>query len=1437
MEISATGARNEASSGPRRDDLLHLLGEVMVRDEGRLRALAASAGARSEAVKAVEGEILKSANRRRLRRERAVRLATEAFTPDLPIIRHRDEILRALERWQVIVVCGETGSGKTTQLPKICLSAGRGSGGMIGHTQPRRVAARTVAARIAEELGVVLGSGVSARGRADVGYRVRFEGRASLDQDADTLVKVMTDGVLLAEAAGGDRLLEQYDTIIIDEAHERSLNIDFLLGYLKRLLPRRADLRVIVTSATIDPARFSRHFGDAPIIEVSGRSFPVEMRYRPIDSSEIADAAGPDGTGDEDDEPYQRAIVRAVREALSQPAASALAPDVLVFLSGEREIRTTATTLRKHLRSPIEILPLFARLSTVEQDKVFQRAARSGLRRVVLATNVAETSLTVPGIGFVVDPGLARIGRYSPKHKIQRLPVEHVSRASADQRAGRCGRLSPGVCIRLYDREDYERRPRFTDPEILRTNLASVILQMKHLGLGEVAEFPFLDPPESRRVRDGVETLAELGAIDAQERLSPVGRELARLPIDPRLGRIILAAIDEECLDETLVIAAALSVQDPRQRPPDAPEEADRALAEFRSTDSDFVGLLRLWSAYISQSRGTKGAMRSWCRAHMLSPTRMREWHDVHRQLVRLTDSILAARRRHRGDREVEAPRMPSGALDVRHHFARLHRALLTGLIANIGMLGEAKEYTGPRGLKFSVHPGSGLFRTTHKWVVASELVRTTRTFARQAARIQPQWIERAAPHLVKRTYAEPQWDDRTARVLALEHVTLWGLDLIEGRKVHFGPIDPAAARQVFIQQGLVEGRYWTKAAFAKHNRSLLAQVESVRARLRRSDLAADAESQYAFYDRHIPPAVNTGQAFEGWLRHESRRNPRVLCMSLGDLMGDRAIDWPAPGMTSDESDGPRRSLDATKSGENGSKLALTVFPDEIDVAGMMLPLRYRFAPGEADDGATAIVPLAALARLHGPAGNRLEWLVPGLIEEKVIALLRSLPKDLRRRLGPAAEAARRCLAHMQFGQGDLIAELRSRIGVLAGAEIPEGALDLSRIPEHLRLNLRIIPDDAVDTRAKAASRQRYASLADSARLPMSVLAEARDLRSIRLRLGPLAGRILKQTAGSPWVREGVTSWDFDDLPRSVALTETSPRGSGVEAFPGIVDPGTSDRRSVNLRLFGTEADASAATRWGLRRLVVLKSRSELRSLVHHLAAPNGLDALRLLFALTGPADALEDDLMDLVAERAYFAGPGSGTRSTEVRSRGQFDVFVDAGWHRLAESASEAGDLAHSILVGHQRVRDRLDRVRIPNARPVVDDIREQLQDLLPQHRPRAPGGFLATTPWDRLIHLPRYLKAIDRRLEKLVTGGLERDAQLSEQVRPFRDAFLARRAKAVLPQHEDSLVSLGIPVLDEFAWLVEEFRVSLFAQELGTTEPVSAQRLQRRLADLTRD
>ncbi len=910
---------------------------------------------------------------------RRAALPVPGFPPELPITARLDEIRSLVERHQVVVLCGETGSGKSTQLPKICLALGRGVYGRIGHTQPRRIAARSLANRIASELGQGLGQ--------SVGYKVRFH-----DQVGEhSQVKLMTDGILLAEIQQ-DRFLSEYDTLIIDEAHERSLNIDFLLGYLKQLLPRRPDLKLIITSATIDPERFSRHFDGAPIIEVSGRTYPVEVHYRPP-----ADEAGT-----ERDDPLQRAIVDAVDE-LSRISRG----DILVFLSGEREIRETAETLRKHRLQATEVLPLYARLGTGEQARIFQPA---GQRRIVLATNVAETSLTVPGIRYVIDAGYARISRYSHRSKIQRLPVERISRASAEQRKGRCGRVAAGVCLRLYAEDDFAGRPQFTEPEILRTNLAAVILQMKVLGFGDIEDFPFLEPPDSLQIKDGYRVLEELGAVDGLRQVTQIGRKLARLPVDPRVGRMLLEAAHTHCLRELLVIAAALSVQDPRDRPLDKQQAADEAHAEFKDEDSDFLGYLKLWH-YLEEQRRHLSArkFRELCRARFLSWTRVQEWHDIHRQLRTQLHEM--------GYRDNE----------VDPGYETIHKALLSGLLSHIGFRPEGRdhEYLGARNSRFAIFPGSGLFEKKPKWVAAAELVETTRLYARTLARIQPEWVEALAGHLVKRSYSEPHWQGRRGQVGAYEKVTLYGLTLVARRRVNYGPIDPVLARELFIRQGLVDGDFETRAPFWRHNRELVAEVQALEAKSRRRDLLVDDEAIYAFYDKRVPDGIYSKPLFEQWLRQATRGQPRFLHLRLSDLL--------------------RRPVD---------ELSGAAFPDELDLDGMRLPLEYHFAPGEEADGVTLVVPAAVLRQV---TPGRADWLVPGLLREKVIALIKSLPKVLRRHFVPVPDYADQCLAALAPSDTPLIQALGAELKRRSGVHVPEDAWDPGVLPPHLRLRVRVI--------------------------------------------------------------------------------------------------------------------------------------------------------------------------------------------------------------------------------------------------------------------------------------------------------------------------------------------------------------------------------------------
>jgi ATP-dependent helicase HrpA len=1203
---------------------------------------------------------------------------TLRYPPELPVAERKDDILAAIRDHQVVIVAGETGSGKTTQLPKICLELGRGEGAMIGHTQPRRLAARTVAERIAEELETPLGE--------VVGYQVRFTARVG----AGTRVKVMTDGILLAEIAQ-DRLLRRYDTLIIDEAHERSLNIDFILGYLKRLLPRRPDLKIVITSATIDVERFARHFGDAPVIEVSGRTYPVEVRYRPVD--EEADQ------------------VEAIGDAVDELCAEGPG-DILVFLSGEREIRDTADALAGRIKPGTEILPLFARLSVAEQHRVF--APHPG-RRIVLATNVAETSLTVPGIRYVVDPGTARISRYSHRLKVQRLPIEPVSQASANQRAGRCGRVAEGICIRLYDEKDFLERPEYTDPEILRTNLASVILQMAALGLGEVEEFPFLDPPDRRSIRDGVDLLVELGAL-SDGRLTQVGRQLAQLPIDPRLGRMVLAAVENGALREVLVIAAALSIQDPRERPADRQEAATQAHARFRDKDSDFLSYLNLWHYLMEKQKELSGnQFRKLCRSEFLNYLRVREWQDLHSQVRQVARTL--------GGSLNSTPADPKA----------VHTALLAGLLSHVGLKDPEKgDYLGARGARFAVFPGSTLFRRTPRWVMAAELVETTRLWARVCARIEPEWLEPLAGHLVRRSYSEPHWDRDRGAVMAYERVLLYGIPIVARRLINFGRVDPALARELFIRHALVEGDWETRHAFFAGNARALAEVEELEHRARRRDIVVDDEVIFSFYDARVPPDVTSARHFDAWWKKARHATPGLLSLDRSTLVSATA--------------GAVRSSD---------------YPDEWSQDGLALPLRYRFEPGAPDDGVTVEIPLPVLGRVR-PDG--FAWQVPGLREELVVALIRGLPKTLRREFVPVPDFARAALASIS-PPGDLLDALELQLRRLAGVPVPRDAWDLSRVPEHLRMNFRVLDESG------------------------AVVGEGRDLAALQERLAPQVRSTLAAVAPD-LTRDGLVLWPDQALPRTVSQSRG---GYAVTGYPALVDQGS----SVAVRVFETAAEQAAAHAGGVRRLLRLALPAPATVVQGRLANDAKLALLRsphgnVAALLADCADCAVSALVDqLPWDRAAF-------EALLGRVRPRFGATLLA-------------------VVGY--VRDILASVpAVPSGAP--DDLRAQVAGLV-------YPGFVTATGYAHLPEVPRYLRAVQRRLERWAEN-------------PSRDQDLVRPVLAVQREYEDLLAQAPPghplrPALAEIRWMIEEFRVAVFAQALGTAYPVSEKRIRRALDELT--
>ncbi|HYT46906.1 MAG TPA: ATP-dependent RNA helicase HrpA, partial [Burkholderiales bacterium] len=1134
------------------------------------------------------------------------------FDPALPISARREEIRAAIEAHPVVIVCGETGSGKTTQLPKILLEMGRGAAGRIGHTQPRRIAARSVAARIAEELGPRLAP--------LVGYKVRFDDALR----PEAVIKLMTDGILLAETQG-DRELRQYGSIILDEAHERSLNIDFLIGYLQKLVKARSDLKLVITSATIDAERFSRHFEGAPVIEVSGRLYPVEVRHRPV-------------SGDAEDttrEEEEQALADAVEELCREGPG-----DVLVFLPGEREIRDAAETLRKKALRNLEILPLYSRLSAAEQDRVFKPA---GARRVVLATNVAETSLTVPRVRYVVDTGYARIKRYSYRNKVEMLRVEPISRAAAQQRAGRCGRVANGVCVRLYSEEDFARRPAFTDPELLRSSLAAVILRAKSLGLGSVEEFPFLDPPGPRAIADGYALLAELGAVDDKNELTETGKELARLPLDPRLARMLVAARTEGSLEQLLVIAAALSVQDPRQRPMERAAAADERHARFADERSDFLALLKLWKLH------AEAGLRRLCRDNFLSYPRMREWRDVHAQLKKTLEEM-------RWPNSSANPQQPEG-------YRAIHRALLAGLLGNIGLKeGDESAYLGARGIKFWLHPGSWA-RKPGRWIVAAELVETTRLYARTVAGIEPKWLEELGGHLLKRDRQQPHWEKSRGQVVALERGALYGLPVYAQRRVNFAAFDPVGARDIFIRSALVEGELETRAPFFAHNRRLVVEIERLEHKSRRPDILVDDALIHAFYDVRIPTAVASGADFERWRKQAEREQPKLLYLSREDLMRHEAA-----GITTRN------------------------FPPELELGANRFALEYRFEPGSPRDGVTLIVPLALLNQV--PAA-RCEWLVPGLLKEKVKALARSIPQRQRHKLGPLEEFAEVFCAALPPADIPLAAALARYVRSELDLEVPVDAFRPDSAPPHLQMNFRVMDDDG---------RQ---------------LAAGRKLADLKLELGSRTEEILKhETPLSDGER--FTGWTMGDLPEIMQIERGAQTLIG---YPALVDAGAGGQGGVSLQVFDSPEKAREMHRAGVRRLLAIAFRERIRDIEKTLARDIALATLK-------------DDVVAAALERTFL---GDSLPMTQA----DFAQRVEEGRSRFSLIAQELARAAAGMLAEQAVLHRKIDALE-KSFPAVAQDVRRQLERLL------APG-WLARTSWERLQHLPRYLKAASLRLDKL--------------------------------------------------------------------------------------
>lgn len=1271
---------------------------------------------------------------------RLANLPKPEYPLELPVSGKKNEIAAAITNNQVVIICGETGSGKTTQIPKICLELGRGVAGLIGHTQPRRIAARSVASRIAQELQSPLGE--------VVGYKVRFSDKLS----ESSYIKLMTDGILLAETQG-DKFLNAYDTIIIDEAHERSLNIDFLLGYLKQLLPKRPDLKIIVTSATIDAERFSNHFVGAPIIEVSGRTYPVEIRYRPLGKAgfrarETAEADNAqfdleDETifgiarkaktearwleEDDEEEAIEEAILDAADDLLRHGDG-----DILVFLPGEREIRDVADHLRKYQgRSAklkhIEVLPLFARLSIEDQQKIFKSHSS---RRIVLATNVAETSLTVPGIKYVIDAGLARMNRYSTRAKVEQLQIEKISQAAAKQRAGRCGRVSSGICVRLYSEEDFNGRPEFTEPEILRSSLASVILRMAALKLGDVTEFPFIEAPSSRLVSDGYLLLQELGAVDSKRQITEIGLQLARLPLDPRVGRMILAAKYEGCLNEVLIIASVLSIQDPRERPMDKREAADNAHAKFAGEGSDFMSYLKLWDFFDNALKTKKSNkdLLNQCHSNFLSFLRLKEWRELHSQIKQITDE------------------MEFKLNDKEANFEQIHKALLAGLLGNIGFKdGDNDAYSGARSIRFYVAPGSCLKKTRPKWVIAAELVDTSKLYARCVAKIEPDWIEPLARGLTESQYSDPRWDRKMGMVNAWERVSLYGLTIIPKRRVHYGPINAKEAREIFIREALASGEFDTRAAFFTANERLIAEVEELEHKARRQDVLVDEHQLFAFYDAKIPADIFQAATFEKWRETAEKENPKLLYLTRDDLM--------------------RHGADA---------ITAMQFPEMIMLDDIETHLKYRFEPGHVLDGVTATIPLALLNQLNP---TQTEWLVPGMLREKLTYLIKALPKTFRRVCVPVAEFVTVFLDQNKVGEGAIKLVLATHIQRVTTLKISVEDWT-EEMPAHLLMNFSVIDD---------AGRE---------------LGMGRDWNILKKQLGSAAQLTFRNT--SPDIEKtGLKQWDFGDLPQTLSFERD---GLKVVGYPALED----DIDSVSVKLFDTEREAADNLRKGICRLIRFELKEQMKQLEKSL--PNFNQYALTLRNIMSPED-LREDMITAIADRAFIG------EDDLPRTNAEFIKLKQRARTRLPAVNEAIARQAQAIATEYQLLTVKQSQMAT-TANRLKRDLDQQVGQLVYK-------GCFSQTPWEHLQHLPRYLKALRLRIEKHPANP-DRDGKNAGSVgvlwQQWQDKVNAlHQANQDIPQH-----------MQEFRWLIEELRVSLFAQELKTPFPVSTKRLEKTWADM---
>lgn len=1223
--------------------------------------------------------------------------------PDLPISAKKDEIAELIKHNQVIILCGETGSGKTTQLPKICLSIGRGAAGLIGHTQPRRIAARTVADRIAEELKQPLGQAV--------GYKVRFH-----DKTRETsLIKLMTDGILLAESQN-DPYLNQYDTIIIDEAHERSLNIDFLLGYMRWLLPRRPDLKLIITSATIDPERFSEHFFNAPIINVSGRTYPVEMRYRPIEQDEEEDETTKD---------VQQAILDAVDELQHD-----ISGDILIFLSGERDIRETNESLTKHNHGRYEILPLYSKLSVSEQERVFK--TKAGKRRIVLASNVAETSLTVPGIRSVIDVGHARISRYSHRSKIQRLPIEKVSQASANQRAGRCGRVADGICIRLYSNDDYLSRPEFTEPEIRRTSLSAVILQMAALKLGDIRDFPFVEPPEDKMIRDGLNSLQEVNALDKAGKLTSVGQKLAKLPVDPKLARMLIAADEMSCLSEVAIIVSGLSIQDPREKPADKMQLADTKHAEFIAEGSDFLSFINIWNTFEERKKHlSNNQLRKWCKQHFLSYVRLKEWQDVHTQILQVIKGELKLKLN-----STEAS------------YEAVHQALLPGLLSNIGFKHEQYEYLGARNLKFFIFPGSGQHRLRPKWIMAAEQVETSKVYGRCVAKIEPQWVERCAEHLVKKNHFDPHWEKKAGRGAIFERTLLFGITLQARRKIPYEHVDAKAARQMFIRHALVEHDYQTRAPFFKANEKLLEEVGYIQHKGRRVDLIEDEEWLYEFYDQKLPDTVVNGVTFDQWRKKVEREQPKLLFLTKEDL---------------------------TRQDEG--HISSWEYPDEKQIGRLTLPLQYRFEIGHEEDGVTVVIPVHRLNQLSEQA---FEWLVPGLLQEKLIALVKGLPKQLRKHFVPVPSMVERCLEVEPDGKGSLYEWLTMRLRKLTGESVPLTSWNTELITDHLRMNFRVIDEQGKH------------------------LDNSRDLKALQRKYNEAAGESFNQLAEDELNYTGCIKWAFGELPEVYQFEQN---GQNFIGYPAIIDEGD----AVGVRILDTQEKSDLQHAAGLSRLFQLQLKKEAKYIIKNLPfSPESELAYNRLSKHPDlrrdiMSQSYKEDMFGLVIRTVFVFGH-------TIRSEQQFEQCLKDNKSELINTANKIGGHVIKALSLYTQIKKQVDG--LPQQDKSVIDVQLQLARLCYQ-------GFLMTTADDYLKHYPRYLQAIEIRLQNML-HQVDKDQQKMQEIAKFQQWYW----QSIEKRQKDATVN---PEREVFRWMLEEFRVSLFAQQLKTAKPVSAKRLEK--------